>query len=95
METVFKEEFFIPFVVRRVFGLDELVISIGNFLGLILGASLLSIIEFVYFLVVPSCSLNEFVDNRNRKNVFIEFAEGSTIHGLNHVANRGRPYLER
>lgn len=92
---MFKTAYFFPYVMRRVFGFDDLLISIGNFMGLIIGASFLSIIEFVFFLFVPSRKNIEFEENDERKSVFVEFGESSTIHGLNHVANKKMLYLSR
>jgi hypothetical protein len=98
MFTVFKEEFFIPFVMRRVFGFEDLLVGIGGFMGLILGASFISIGEFFYFLFAPSSSERfdeQEEEEEEEASIWVEYSDGPTVHGLNHVVNKKRPIVER
>lgn len=99
--TIYDENHFYGYVRRRVFDFEELLASLGGFLGLIRGLSVISVIEIFYFIVFhrlkPSSSEenHENLEENICKETIVSFGSSSTIHGMNHVSDSERSVVEK
>ena len=65
-------------------------------MGLLIGASVISIVEFVYFMFFPTFVKKTFNGNEDKcVKVLATFAKFSSIHGMNHASNQGKTFAER
>lgn len=93
--VTYDETNFYGYVKRRVFDFEELLASLGGFLGLILGISVLSVIEVVYFMLFQYLKSSDARRRDNlkqnlTKKVFLSYGDFSSIHGINHVCDQSR-----
>jgi hypothetical protein len=94
--TMFKENYFTPFLRRRVYVLEDVLSSIGGFTGLILGASVMTLIEIIYFAVIPSYKPKPNSEQQKPEKKILEtFGELSSIHGINHALSKNRSSCDK
>jgi hypothetical protein len=94
--TMFKANYFTPFLRRRVYGLEDVLSSIGGFTGLILGASVMTLIEIIYFTVIPNYKPKQSsVEQKPGKKILETFGELSSIHGINHAFSINRSSCDK
>lgn len=97
--TTYDDENFYGFVKRRIFDFEELLASLGGFMGLIGGLSVISVIEIFYFIFlhrIKSSNIEERQDNEIfLKKIFVSFGNSSSIHGMNHVSDKSRSNFEK
>lgn len=88
----FKDDFYNPYIRHNVFGTTMLLASVGGFLSLIGGISVISIFEILYFF---GCKSFKKVEDKKKKlkvsqNCFVTFIkkaiELSSIHGLSNAS---------
>jgi hypothetical protein len=105
LQVFFKSPDFFPFILQQQLTTLDLVGYCGGSLGLFLGFSLLSAVEFVYYFTLRLICLRtqrkkvagvEIADEtQKKKNYLIEFAENSSIHGFNQIVFEKRHPVER
>jgi hypothetical protein len=98
--TSYEEEYFYGFEKKRVSDFDDLLATIGGFLGLILGISVVSIIELLDFLIF-SCrgsmpkdaDKNDNQDKNVLSTVIQTFGTSSSVHGVSHIFQKNKPTI--
>lgn len=102
ISIVYDEEFFYGYVKKRVSDFEDLLATIGGFLGLILGISVITFIELIDFLIF-SCrglkfkkelSLNNIEGNMILK-IIKRFGLSSSIHGVKHIVDQNKTVFEK
>jgi Amiloride-sensitive sodium channel len=99
--VVFDEKEFIAYEKRRAFDFDDLLASVGGFMGLILGISLVSIVEVLYFIIFKSGgkASEEDQPEKSNENIFkityFSYGNSSSIHGFNHVFDQDGSVLKK
>jgi Amiloride-sensitive sodium channel len=95
--TSYEEEHFYGFAKRRVSDFDDLLATIGGFLGLILGVSVVSIMELLDFLIF-SCRGSKmsdgYEDETQENNVLStmiqNFGASLSVHGVSHIFQKSK-----
>lgn len=92
----FRSDQFYPFVKFSMFGTSHLLASVGGFLSLIAGVSVISLFEIFYFLGCKKLKSNKVSDDNQQtevkksKNSLLEFSKKhcnfSTIHGMGNTS---------
>jgi hypothetical protein len=106
VEIFFKSPDFYPLVLQQQLTSLDFVSYCGGSLGLFLGFSALSAVEFVYYftlrLLCLKRSTRKIIDSdegeqttTKKKNYLVEFVENSSIHGCNQIVMRNRHWVER
>jgi Amiloride-sensitive sodium channel len=93
---VFESDHFFASIKFRLFSLSHLFASVGGFMSLIAGVTVITLFEFLYFFVIKNFTrktskvliVSPINGAETSRNVLIEFiksySESSTVHGLSH-----------
>lgn len=104
VRVLFRSDFVFPSIRMAKYQFVEFMSSVGGILGLMVGCSLLSLIEFGYFILIRSVA-DQVISNKKSKvsseivttspktpskfkAFFLEYLNSSTIHAAPYIAKR-------
>jgi hypothetical protein len=104
LQIFFKSSNFFPFILQQKLTPLDLASYCGGSLGLFLGFSALSAVEFLYYLTLRLICMRrqrrrtatDFAKEEiQKKNLLVEYLEYSTIHGFSQIGMKKRHFIER
>jgi hypothetical protein len=102
--VLFKYPDFYPKIIQLQLSTIDFLSYCGGSLGLFLGFSALSAVEFLYYFTLrmfcKRVGMNEVAPHPSEveeptKNYLVELMESSSVHGCNQVVMKHRHFLER